>query len=206
MNFQNLYRQMFHAKQNGQMQLADELMLQMEELRKKNFSSPNLSQIEEILPRLPSFAARTLGQSQADWGGLERANCINAAFNFHNEAPRSAPYSTMEFLDRIQAEFRQIQSDAMFQFGDLVVIWSRVGGAWDDKTIDVHQINKNDPDFPYGLVFDHVMVRLTEDLVFHKPDPVLESRYQIDFLNSVVILNVGNRGFELTFHRRSLSI
>lgn len=199
-NFRTLYQEMFQAKQAGNTQLADRLMVQMEVLRSQEYSVPSEDKISEISHTLPTFALNVLGKSQSELGLAERSNCINAAFNFHSLQPRYSPYSTMEFLNKIQKEFQQKPNDSQFRFGDLVVIWSRTIGTWDHRSIDVHMINKADADFPYGLVFDHVVVRLSEELVFHKPDPTLESRYQIDFLDSVVRPNIPNRGFELTFH------
>lgn len=73
----------------------------------------------------------------------------------------------------------------------------------DNRRIDVRRMNKEEADFPYGLVFDHIVVRLSDDLVFHKPDPTLESRYQIDLLGSVLMPNEGRTGFETTSHRRT---
>lgn len=200
MEFQELYQRMFAAKQVGDDALAERLMIEMEELRKREYSAPSPVQLERVVPLLPDFAAHVLGKSQSEVGSDERANCINAAFNFHDSVIRHATYSTMEFLDRIRSEFRQVGSE--YQFGDLVVAWSRTGGSWDSRSIDVHQINESDADFPYGLVFDHIMVRVSEDLVFHKANPTLESRYHIDFLASVVMPNTALLGFELTHHRR----
>lgn len=206
MSFQTLYQRMFEARQAKDDALADRLLIQIEEFRKAKYSTPSAHIIESILSSLPAFAKATLNKNQIELGSAERANCINTAFNFHDQIRRDATYSTMEFLERAQKEFHQMPSNSEFRFGDLVVIWSRIGGSWDSKAIDLHKMNPSDTDFPYGLVFDHVMVRISGDLVFHKPDPTLESRYQIDYFDSVVMPNMENRGFELTFHRRNSGI
>ncbi len=200
--FQDLYQEMFRAVQAGDIQLADTLRSQLEELRGQTQPKPERSAIERLKSQLPQFALGVLDRTQEDIAPAERCNCINAAFNFHDPSPRWKTYSTGEFLERIQAEFIQLSSADDFNFGDLVVLWSRVdGGSWGQRSIAVSQINPSDDDFPYGLVFDHVAVRLTEDLVFHKPDPTPQSRYQIDFLSSVIAPTILNFGFEMTFHR-----
>ncbi len=192
---------MFSAKQIGDVHLAEALMIQMEAQRNSELPKPRETALRSILSLLPPFASEVLGKSQAELGFIERSNCINAAFNFHDISARWEAYSTIDFLVRIQNDFVQLSNSEPFQFGDLAVMWSRTGGSWDGQTIDVHQINREDSEFPYGLVFDHIVVRLTDDLVFHKPDPTHESRYQIDYLTSVIALTVANRGFEVSFHR-----
>ena len=198
---EKIYQQMFRAKQIGDDKLADKLMIQMEELRSEQ-GKPDSASVAAVLHLLPSFAKETLGKSQSELGRSERSNCINASFNFHASDPRWPTYTTMEFLDRIQSDFVQIAETEPVQCGDLIVLWSRTGGTWDNRKIEVHQIEKSDSDFPYGLVFDHIVVQLTDDLVFHKPDPTLESRYQIEYLSSVVTPTIASRGFEITRHRR----
>lgn len=199
--FQDLYSRMFEAQQQGNRALSDDLKKQIEELRNIAFPKPGKECIEKIVDRLPDFAAKTLGKNHLELGLAERSNCINAAFNFQDEIAHWQTYSTTDFLNRIQTGFQQLESLNQVNWGDLVVFWSRTGGSWDNRTIDVHKINDADPDFPYGLVFDHVAVRLTDTLVFHKPDPTLESRYQIDFLSSAAGATISNQGFEMTFHR-----
>jgi hypothetical protein len=149
----------------------------------------------------PESVTMVLGQSQRDLGRTERSNCINAALNFHDLKFRWKPYSTEEFLTRLQTDFVQLQNSLHCAFGDLVVMWSRTSGTWDNTIIDVHKMNHSDADYPYGLIFDHVAVRVNADLVFHKPDRTYESCYQVEALNSVIAGSMANSGFELTFHR-----
>lgn len=198
---QQLYSRMFEAQQKGDVALSDDLKKQFEDLRNVTFPKPTKEVVEQVIDRLPHFAAEVLGKNHLELELPEKSNCINAAFNFHDEITHWPTYSTMDFLSRIQTDFFQVEPSVEANWGDLVVLWSRTAGSWDNHAIDVHKMNSADPDFPYGLVFDHVAVRLNESLVFHKPDPTLESRYQIDFLESVVGATAANPGFELTFHR-----
>jgi hypothetical protein len=202
--FIELYRDMFAAIQAGREDAADKIRIQMEALRAQAFPKPHHSLIEKMMHRLPGFAAHVLNRTQTELGRSERSNCINAAFNFHDPLARWETYSTGEFLERTQSGFVQAGGETP-AFGDLIVMWSRTpGGSWEDRKIDVHAMNGADPDFPYGLVFDHVVVFLTGDLVFHKPDPTPSSAYQIDFLNAVAAPLGLNFGFEITCHRKSL--
>lgn len=198
---------MFQAKQVGDHQLAETLMIQMEDERTKLFAKPSRDEVNSLLPSLPEFCRNVLGRSQSELQILEPSNCINAALNFHAPSPRWESYSTMELLDRLQTQFEQIQMKLeegrfQYQFGDLVVLWSRNGGSWDNRQICVDEINSHHPEFPYGLVFDHIFVCVSSDLAFHKADPTSQSRYEIDYIPSIIAPARTNQGFEMTLHRR----
>ena len=199
-SFDSLYNEMMKAIGHGEHENADQIRNRIEVLRQRVVSKPTLEEIEGAKDRLSIFALSVLGKNQQELGSVLRANCINAAFNFHDREARFETYSTLEFLERLKQEFSQTDFNQLRQ-GDLIVAWSRNGGSWDNRAIQVHEMGTADKDFPYGLIFDHVMIYLGDGLVFHKPDPSLESQYQIDFLDSVLVTTKENRGFELTFHR-----
>ncbi len=201
-NLGELYRLMFEAKQSEDHATAEKLMLAIEEQRTQAARLPDPQLIESQLSHLPEFARQVLWKSQIEVGRPERSNCINAAFNYHDVNPHWETYSTTEFLDRIQNEYFQISPEEDAKRGDLIALWSRTGGSWDHRKIDVHEMDRSAPDFPYGLVFDHVAVRLDENLVFHKPDPTLESRYQIELLEAIKVVTAQQPGFEVTLHRK----
>lgn len=196
-----VYWEMFQAKQAGDIPRAERLMAELEERREHISAKPSAREIDALEGKLPVFARERLGKNQLERGSQVRANCITAAFGFHDPSPIEMEHTTMEFLLRIKNEFRQLIEGRDYKFGDLVVMWSRRGGSWDGLRVNVHEMNPTDPDFPYGLVFDHVAVRVREDLVFHKPDPRPESRFQIDYLESAMSTTASLTGFELTFHR-----
>lgn len=191
--FQRLYAQMFRAQERGKRAEAEALKCRIEEMRLAHTRRP------AILPDLrglPEFVRRKLGFA-------DQGNCINAAFNFHFTPEREEPFSTMEFMLGIQRWFHQIGENEDWRCGDLLVFWSRrAGGSWDQRRIEVQQMKADDLDFPYGLVFDHVAVRLDREVGFHKPDPTAFSRYRVDYLQAIAMPTRGNRGFEVTYHRR----
>ena len=199
-----LYDVMFEAKDVGHPAIADHAMTLMEQTRKQHFSPPlDPEVVKSLIPKLPTFARQVLNQNTMILGRPESANCINAAFNFSEFYPRFEPYSPMEFLETLQNNYQQLEDAETFQFGDLVVAWSRFeAGAWQDRKIKVEDMRAQDPQFPYGLIFDHVVVRLTDEIVFHKPDPTQQSLYQLDFLSAAIAATKQRHGFELTYHRK----
>ena len=195
------YDQMFAATQANDKHTAAHYRALMEELRQASIAS-------RILPlfdfnKLPTFVHASLNKNQYDLNRDEASNCINAAFNFSSSQPVFTPYTTMDFLEVIRSDFLQFQSRDELRSGDLVVFWSRFSDDWKDRAILVTDLIKEDPGFPFGLVFDHVAVYVGEDCLYHKPDPNLESRYQINHWDDVVGFSEVVNGFELTFHRRT---
>ena len=110
----------------------------------------------------------------------------------------------MDFLTEIRAKYKQASSIKDLKFGDWIVLWSRSDETWKNRKISVDDLDPEIPGFPFGVVFDHVMVYLDEQLIFHKPDPRLESYYQINKLEEVLLFNKLIDGFEMTFHKRIL--
>ena len=200
--FKLMYATMFKAKQDGNLKLAQKAMSALEVTRLR---FGRMLMAEDIPPglldKLPSWICQVLNQCNEDLGIEKETNCISAALSFYLNQPIFDPFDTMQFLKTISTDFVQVSNIDDFHYGDLVTFWSRSGGSWDNKLIEVNNINPADSDFPYGLIFDHIAVRLTPDIVFHKPDPTLVSNYRLDFLESAYATTVANSGFEMTFHR-----
>lgn len=193
--YKDYYDQMFVALQAGNKSVANKFRLEMEALRQHSILSKTLPAFE-----LSTFVQSTLNKNHHDLKIAEPSNCINAAFNFSSPSPTFTPYSTMDFLNIIKSEFQQIEHAE--QPGDLVVFWSRMDSTWEDRKIVIEDLDPTHPQFPFGLVFDHVAVYLGQNCLYHKPDPTLESRYQINHWDDVVGFSEVVNGFELTFHRR----
>ncbi len=197
--YRELYERMFNAVQSGNHPTADHLRREMEHLRQNHISASN--SIPSLNDGIPAFVRKSLGKNPLELGHTEPSNCINAAFNFHAEFPRYLPFSTMEFLAVAQNQYRQLDDRHSLRSGDLVAMWSRTSNEWANRKIQLNELMPSAPGFPFGLVFDHVAVFLEDDLLFHKPDPTLESRYQINRWGDVISFNEVIPGFELTFHR-----
>jgi hypothetical protein len=200
--YKDYYRQMFLALRNGDRGTAHFFRTLMENLRQKKIFSRQLPAFDPI--QFPQFVRATLNKSQREVCLEHSSNCINAAFNFHSEYPVYSPYTTMDFLKTIRTDFKQLNFIDELQFGDLVVFWSRTGDEWKDKKISVEALNPISPGFPFGLVFDHVAVFIGSNCLFHKPDPTLDSQYQINHWDDVIGFSEVVDGFELTFHRKNV--
>lgn len=199
----DLYDIMLEAKQTGESVIADHAMTLLEQARRRQSPPVPSERAREIARTLPPFARQVLNQSTWVLERPEQANCINAALNFSEFYPRFEPYTPMEFLKVLQENFQQLPSGQDYRFGDLAVAWSRAeNGAWDQTQIQVARMKPQDPLFPYGLIFDHVMVRVSDDIVFHKPDPTPQSFYLLDFVSAAIASTNWRKGFELTYHRK----
>ncbi len=198
--FKKYYQEMFAAIQDGRREEADRLRVLMEGLRLSQISDQQF--VPQNLHLLPLFVQRTLNKNQIEIGVAEGSNCINAVFNYHNEVAVFAPLTTMQFLNRVRSGFVQLDTKENLKTGDLVVLWSRNGDQWRDRKILVKDLCPEAPGFPFGLVFDHVAVFVGENKLYHKPDPALTSRYQINDWDEVVRFNELLDGFEVTFHRK----
>lgn len=201
--FSDLYALMMKAAQASEHDAADEAKKLIERTRQELSMSPTQGILKGKLPQeLPYFAQQVLGKSSVDLGREEKSNCINAALNFSAEKFRFEPYSPIELFDILQAYYFQIHTPQSLKFGDLIVAWSRDSKQARLPQILLSDLRKTDPAFPHGLIFDHVMVYLTKDIVFHKPDPTNVSRYQLDLLEAALLPTQSLFGFELTYHRK----
>lgn len=191
---------MFSALEAKDPVTADHYRKLMEQVRQEQVCE---KVIPKNLEKLPHFVKVHLNKNHEELEIRERSNCINAAFNFHDKNHTYSTYSTMDLLKRLLLEFTQVNSKQDLQFGDLVVLWSRLANSTINSPIQVVDLQPEAPGFPFGLVFDHVAVYLGDNQLFHKPDPTPSSRYQINDWDGVILLNEALPGFELTFHRKT---
>ncbi len=110
----------------------------------------------------------------------------------------------IEFLRFLVERTTQIFDFRTATFGDLAVWWNRGKGGWKDRAIVAADIDFSDPQFPYGLIFDHVGVIVTETIVFNKPNPSPLAEYRFDFMMTAAYPSCLGRGHEMTIHRRIL--
>ena len=185
--YKHFYDQMFLALQKGDKASADHFRELMEGVRQESISDRKLPRFNS--EGFPDFLDYVLDKNQLDLKIPLKSNCINAAFNFHSNNPVYEPYSPMEFLSQIRSDYHQLKSRDELQVGDLIVLWSKTNGLWNQGPLKVEDLNPQSPDFPFGFVFDHVAVYVGQDCLFHKPDPTLTSRYQINHWDDVVGLS-----------------
>ncbi len=180
--------------------LADSTLLAVNETKRRFLPQVPEQDIHHLLSTagLPDFVKRKIGQELKP--GDPRTNCINAALGFHGRERPSA-YSPMELLKFLMAETEQIATAEDYAFGDLVVWWSRREGKWSGKKIVIGDMDIEDPEFPYDLIFDHVAVRVKPGLVFNKANPSPASPYQFDYLETASYPARLTPGFAMTFHR-----
>ena len=191
---------MFLALQMGDKDAADHFRELMEGIRRESILARKLPVFDHL--QMPDFLNLVLNKNQFDLNLLLRSNCINAAFNFHSDHPIYEPYTTMDFLKQIRADFCQLSSREELQIGDLVVFWSSAIDQKDREPLKVVNLDPQAVGFPFGYVFDHVAVYLGQDCLFHKPNPTLISRYQINHWDDVVGFSEVVSGFEMTFHTK----
>ncbi|MGE0525926.1 MAG: tetratricopeptide repeat protein [Bdellovibrionales bacterium] len=192
-----------------QHELADSSRLALNRTVELLVPRPSADTISGILqdPLLPEFVRFVLGKSHTHPPlPRERSNCINAVLNFFSSPRyRYQTASTSEALSFLQDKCSQLPGSAeKAQLADIVVFWSRShDGAWIDRKIHVAEMNPADPEFPYGLVFEHMAVVVEPDLkiIFHKPSPAIEVPYKIEFLDAAIASLKYCNGFEITLHR-----
>jgi tetratricopeptide (TPR) repeat protein len=184
--------------------LADSTLLAIEETKRRWLPQVSQTQSEHLLssPEMPAYVRSVLWKMHGKELVTAGQNCINAALGFHGiDHDRLTPFAPIDFLRFLIAQTEQIENVEDFRFGDLVVWWNRSEGAWANKKIIVENISFSDPDFPYGLIFDHVAVRISPEIVFNKPNPSPNSCYKFDFLDTASYPSKLGEGHEMTFHR-----
>lgn len=187
--------------------LADSTLQAIEETKKRWLPQVSSNKTASLLShvRMPDFVKRVLGKRHGQGLVNGRFNCINTALGFHDLAPemdeKSTPALPIEFLKFLKDRTIQILDKEDFCFGDFMVWWNRSGGSWDTRKIVIADIYFDDPDFPYGLIFDHVGVRVEKQIVFNKPNPSPLSEYRFDFVEAAAYPSCLGRGNEVTIHR-----
>jgi tetratricopeptide (TPR) repeat protein len=200
------YRTILLRSNKSDRTLADSTLLAIEETKRRCLPQVSDEKIGLLLSdrRMPDIVRNVIGKRHGNelWTG--RFNCINAAMAFHDLAPleaNSSVASPADFLRILIQKTLQIFDFNDFQFGDFVVWWNRSGGSWDERLIRIEEMDLESPGFPYGLIFDHVAIRVRQQIVFNKPNPSPDSEYRFDFLDSAAYPSRLGRGHEMTVHR-----
>lgn len=198
------YKAILIRNNKSEIDLADSTLLAIEETKKRWL--PQISPKDSLnilcIQNMPTYVREVLGKRHGMELSPARLNCINAALNFHGiECGRSRPFKPIELLHFLLERTTQIKNIGDFQFGDLIIWWNRSGGSWVHRKIIIDDMKFDDVDFPYGLIFDHVAVRVRPEVVFNKPNPSLYSEYKFDFLESASYPSKLGDGYEVTLHR-----
>lgn len=195
----NFYEAILLRNNKSDSDLADSSLLAIEQTKRRWLPQVPESEVQKILQNksIPDFVRKMLGTKTT-----ARLSCINAALNYHEIGmDRITPFKPMELLDYLCKNTEQIFDIEDFQPGDLIVWWNRAGGSWDSRKIVIKNMFFDDPDFPYGLVFDHVAVRVASDIVFNKPNPSPDSEFKLDCLETAAYPSKLGKGHEITLHR-----
>jgi tetratricopeptide (TPR) repeat protein len=199
-----LYEAFLIRQKKDNIELIDSSLLAIEETKRRYLPQVSESDSQKILSNLkiPDFVKQVIFKKHGRNLPDTRLNCINAALGFHGVSEiNQMPAKPIELLNFLKKNTIQIEDLNDFEFGDFIVFWNRNGGTWDQKKIIISQINYNDPDFPYGLVFDHVAIRITMDIVFNKSNPSQDSEYKFDYFTTACYPSKLGKGFEITIHR-----
>lgn len=188
--------------------LSDSTLFAIEMTKQKAYPQIDSKMTSELLSQenVPTFIKKFIGKNEEPSGF--RSNCINASVNcFKNtEDYLFEPVRPMDFINQLKDEFEQFYMEPELKNGDLVVFWNREeNGSWDNRSIQVKEIDPKDPDFPFGIIFDHVAYVVGENIVFNKPNPSPQSQYKFDYLETAMIPAKLSYGFEVTYHRRKTS-
>jgi tetratricopeptide (TPR) repeat protein len=201
----SFYEAILLRNNKSESDLADSSLLAIEETKRRWLPQVAEDEVQRLLDMnsMPIFVKKVM-----DAGANEnsvRSNCINGAMNFHTRnILRADPYKPMELLTFLMEETDQLTDEDDYQFGDLVVWWNRSGGKWEKRQIRIDEIRTDDPEFPYGLIFDHVAIRVTPEIVFNKPNPSPQSKCRFDYLKTAAYPSRLGRGHEMTLHRLKL--
>lgn len=198
------YKAMLIRNNKSESNLVDNSLSAVQETKRRWLPQVSDTTVQILLSdkRLPSYVKNVIGKKHGVDLELARLNCINAAFNFHGlKADNQSPLKPIELLNILYKQTDQVQSLDDFHFGDLVVWWNRNSGTWENKKISIKEMNFLDPNFPFGLIFDHVAIRVTNDIVFNKPNPSPSSEYRFDYLDTASYPSKLGVGYEMTLHR-----
>ena len=200
----NFYKSVMNHDDNSDQNLRDHALFAIEEIKERWLPQVPVPVAEEIVANdlIPQFVRKKLEKKRPGQGALARFNCIDAAWGFHGvESDDREPAKPIDFLRYLLAGTIQVQSVDDFRLGDFFVFWNRSEGSWDNRKIILSEMNLNDSDFPYGLIFDHVAVRVTSQVVFHKPNPSPHCECRLDYNETAAFPSRLGTGHEVTLHR-----
>ena len=131
-----------------------------------------------------------------------RANCFNAVLFIWGDQHEAQFVGPEEFVRAIQNHFLQIPLNDPMQTGDVTIIWSRTSDILPTGHIQMDQLKKDQPGYPFGLVIEHAFTYLDENQIFQKKDPSENGPYEIISNDEAIQPYRTCNGFEITRHRR----
>ncbi|MFN8790602.1 MAG: hypothetical protein ACK5Y2_04015 [Bdellovibrionales bacterium] len=141
-----------------------------------------------------------LMQSPASY--VERANCFNAVQLFWKDSTVQEFVGAEDFIEYIEKSFYQIPLDIPLLAGDVSIVWSRNSLDLPHGQIDVNQLVKKQPGYPFGLIIEHAYCHLEDGRVFQKPNPNLTGFYEVIAEDKALAPYTQLQGYEVTRHRR----
>lgn len=154
--------------------------------------SPELSQkglgaLTLVPERLKSSIGRIFDQ---------KVNCFCVSEFFYRDT-QFRNSSADEMLDFVAKNFQQVHEDSP---NILMLIWSRSSLEVPIGQIQVHELAKRSPGFPFGLILEHSFVKLNENTAFQKADPKLTSKIELASVIEAIEPCSSLNGFEITRH------
>ena len=108
-----------------------------------------------------------------------RANCFNAIQYYWFDTEELKFVGPEDFVAHLNRHFEQIaQSDERVS-GDVWTVWSRTSDDLPVGTIRLDQLVKKEPGYPFGLVVEHALVVLDDEIAFQKRDPSKNGPYEL---------------------------
>lgn len=137
--------------------------------------------------RLKSIIGRTFDQ---------KVNCFCISEFFYRDT-QFRHTSADQMLDFVAKYFQQVQEDSP---NIIILVWSRSSLQSTVGKIQVQELAKRPPGFPFGLVLEHSFVRLNKTTVFQKADPKLSSKIELVSFEEAIKPYSSLNGFEITRH------
>lgn len=137
--------------------------------------------------RLKSYIGRTFDQ---------KVNCFCISEFFYRDT-QFRHSSADEMLAFVAKNFQQAQEDSP---NVLILVWSRSAFELTIGKIQVHELAKRLPGFPFGLILEHSFVKVNETTAFQKADPKPTSKIELVSASEAIEPYSSLSGFELTRH------
>jgi len=131
-----------------------------------------------------------------------RANCFNIVQLYFGDITTPSICGPEEFVTYMQLNFYQLDSADVEKPEDVLIVWSRTSDFLPIGSINLKDLKKDQDHYPFGLVIEHAFILMDSNMVFQKPNPSIESDYEIISKQSAVSPYLSRFGFEITRHRR----
>ncbi len=126
----------------------------------------------------------------------QKVNCFCISEFFYRET-HFRHSSADEMLDFVAKNFQQVREDGP---NILILIWSRSSLELPIGQIQIHELAKRPPGFPFGLILEHSFVKINENTAFQKADPKLTSTIELVSVIEAIGPHSSLKGFEITRH------